>query len=141
MDPKVNVYSSFESEMRVRPDDLDVNAHVHYTRYLDYVLAARYDQMERCYLMPMSEFTKRGFGWVVRTAHAEFKRPLGMGDYFIVRTAIEEMRKDGVRVTFSIRRKDNNKVCCEGFIEYTMIDAVSGRSTSIPPDIVEKYSI
>ncbi|MFN5663556.1 MAG: acyl-CoA thioesterase, partial [Bacteroidota bacterium] len=43
----------YETELQVRPDDIDMFQHVHSTRYLDYVLAARYDQMERCYGNPM----------------------------------------------------------------------------------------
>ncbi len=50
--------------MAVRPDDIDMNQHVHNSRYFDYVLAARYDQMSRCYKMSMEEFLKAGFGWV-----------------------------------------------------------------------------
>jgi len=46
----------FETELTVRPDDIDMNQHVHSSRYQDYVLAARYDQMARCYKMPMEEF-------------------------------------------------------------------------------------
>ena len=85
--------SKFESEMQVRPDDIDMNRHVHNARYFDYVLAARYDQMARCYGMPMEEFLAHGFGWVVRTAHVQYKRPLGLGDWMIVRTWIEEIVK------------------------------------------------
>ncbi|MEM7013763.1 MAG: acyl-CoA thioesterase, partial [Verrucomicrobiota bacterium] len=33
-------YSTFESELAVRPDDIDLNGHVHNSKYLDYVLAA-----------------------------------------------------------------------------------------------------
>ena len=40
--------TKFETELQVRPDDIDVNQHVHGSRYFDYVLAARYDQMARC---------------------------------------------------------------------------------------------
>ena len=39
------VRSKFESEMQVRPDDIDMYQHVHSSRYMDYVLAARFDQM------------------------------------------------------------------------------------------------
>ena len=63
----VTHHSKFETELQVRPDDIDMNQHVHNTRYLDYVLAARYDQMERCYKMPMEEFISLGYGWVVHT--------------------------------------------------------------------------
>src|ERR1019366_6508676 len=41
----MNVFSKFETELAVRPDDIDLYQHVHSTRYLDYVLAARFDQM------------------------------------------------------------------------------------------------
>ena len=69
-------YSIYESEMRVRPDDIDMFNHVHSSKYMDYVMAARYDQMERCYGMSMEMFLERGFGWLVRGVHMDFKRPL-----------------------------------------------------------------
>ena len=42
----MNVYSKFETELTVRPDDIDLYQHVHSTRYLDYVLAARFDMFD-----------------------------------------------------------------------------------------------
>ena len=74
----------FVTELQVRPDDIDMNHHVHASRYSDYVLAARYDQMARCYGMGMEEFIKIGLGWFVRTWHIEYKRPLRLGDGFTV---------------------------------------------------------
>ena len=74
--------TKFETELQVRPDDIDMNQHVHGSRYFDYVLAARYDQMARCYKMSMEEFIQAGFGWVVTTAHVEYKRPLLLGPVF-----------------------------------------------------------
>lgn len=132
--------TKFETEMQVRPDDLDMNAHVHSSRYLDYVLAARYDQMERCYKMPMEEFLAHGFGWVVRTAHVEFKRPLGLGEWFIVRTWIEELARHTVKVHFEIVKK-TGKLASDGHFFYTMINVKTGRAEKIPDWIVAKYSI
>src|SRR5690349_11499998 len=102
--------SRFESELQVRPDDIDMNQHVHASRYFDYVLAARYDQMARCYKMPMEEFIKLGFGWFVRAMHIEYKRPLGIGESFIVRTWVEEITRDSVKVEFEIVKKGNGKL-------------------------------
>src|SRR5688572_5943127 len=62
------VFSRFETEMEVRPDDIDMFQHVHASRYQDYVLAARFEQMKRCYKMSMEEFLARGLGWFVQTA-------------------------------------------------------------------------
>ena len=48
--------SIFESEIAIRPDDIDLNNHVHNTKYLDYVLAARFDQMIKYYKMTMKDY-------------------------------------------------------------------------------------
>jgi YbgC/YbaW family acyl-CoA thioester hydrolase len=137
----MTMYSRFETELQVRPDDIDMNQHVHNSRYFDYVLAARYDQMERCYKMPMEEFVRLGYGWVVKIAHIEYKRPLGLGDRFVVRTWIETVMKDGVKVHFEIFKKENKKICCDGYFHYTMVDLKTGRAETIPAWIVERYSI
>ena len=55
----MNVFSKFETELAVRPDDIDLYQHVHSTRYLDYVLAARFEQMEKNYGMSMQAFADR----------------------------------------------------------------------------------
>lgn len=131
----------FESEFQVRPDDIDMNQHVHSSRYLDYVLAARYDQMARCYQMSMEEFLKAGFGWVMRRAEVEFKRALGLGERFVVRTWVDELFRDGVRVKFEILRHTNRKICCDGAIDYTMVNRDTGRAEPIPDWIAAKYVI
>ena len=133
--------SKFESEMQVRPDDIDMNRHVHNSRYFDYVLAARYDQMARCYGMPMEEFIARGFGWVVKATFIEFKRPLGLGDWMIVRTWIDAIVRDGVKVRFQILRRATGKLCADGYCDYTMVSLSTGRAESIPDWIRAKYAI
>ena len=133
--------TKFETELQVRPDDIDMNRHVHSSRYQDYVLAARYDQMTRCYQMSMDEFIKHGFGWFVRTAHLDYKRALGIADRFIVRTWVDEITIDSVKVQFEILKQPNRKVCCDGFFWYTMVSLETGRAETIPDWIIAKYSV
>jgi acyl-CoA thioester hydrolase/thioesterase-3 len=133
--------SRFSSELQVRPDDIDMNQHVHASKYFDYVLAARYDQMARCYKMGMEEFVSQGLGWFVRTSHIEYKRALKMGDSFIVTTWIDEMLEDSVRVQFEITKKSNNKLAADGYCVYTLVSLQSGRAQKIPDAIATKYSV
>ena len=133
--------SRFETELQVRPDDIDMNQHVHGSRYFDYVLAARYDQMERCYKVPMQQFIDAGYGWYVKTAHLEYKRALGLGERFIVRTWVDAIRRSEVTVKFELLRKSNSKLCCDGYFDYTMISLKTGRAETIPDWIVQKYAI
>jgi len=133
----------FETELQVRPDDIDMNRHVHASRYHDYVLAARYDQMARCYRMSMEEFNQAGYGWFVKSAHLDYKRPLMMGDSFVVRTWVDAMGGSEVKVRFEILRRvrDRLKISCEGWFDYALVSLQNGRAAIIPDDILLKYSI
>ena len=134
-------HSTFETIVPVRPDDIDMNQHVHNSKYLDYVLAARLDQMERCYQLPMSAFVERGFSWFVKVAHIEHKRQLLMGDCAIVRTRVTEIAGRSCHIEFEILRQETGKTAATGWFEYVMVDAASGRAVAIPEDIVAAYSI
>lgn len=134
-------FSFFETEHRVRPDDIDMFGHVHNSRYFDYVLDARYQQMEQCYGMSMEKFMERGFGWVVSKVQVEFKRALVIGDRYRVRTGIAEINSKGCRVDFQITASATGKLCSAGWFEYVMIDLKSGKSAQIPQDILSVYSI
>lgn len=134
-------YSIFETEIKVRPDDIDLNNHVHSTKYLDYLLAARYEQMRHNYKMSMEEFHDRGFGWVVSSTLINYKRAVKLDDKIVVRTQIDEMGGAQSKVKFWIALKDNEKIAADGYVLYTMISLKGGRPMRIPDDIMEKYSI
>lgn len=136
-----DIFSKFETELDVRPDDIDLYQHVHSTRYLDYVLAARFTQMKRDYGMSMQEFADRGLGWFMTSSQVNYKRPLGLGDRMVVRCWIESITARGCRVNFEIDRLPERKRSCDGYCDYALIDMATKRAVPIPDDIREKYSI
>ena len=133
--------SRFTSEIPVRPDDIDMFQHVHNSRYLDYIQAARYDQMIRCYKMSMEEFMIMGYGFVVKKAELNFKRALIMGDVMLISTQVKEFNGSDILVEFEIVNKKNEKISCDGFMLYTMINLKTGRSEKVPDEIQTKFSI
>ena len=133
--------SVFETELSVRPDDLDFFQHVHASKYQDYVLAARFDQMERCYGISMEAFMEKGLGWYVRDFQIEYKRSLGLGDRFRVRTWIHDFFRTGVRVRFEILRLPDEKLACRGESRYTLISLQTSRPQVIPDWVMDKYAV
>lgn len=131
----------FTSEIPVRPDDIDMFQHVHNSRYLDYIQAARYDQMINCYKMSMEEFMIMGFGFVVKRAELNFKRPLIMGDVMKISTQVREFNGSDIFIDFEIINKRNEKISCDGVMLYTMINLKTGRSEKIPEEIQTKFLI
>ena len=83
--------SIFESEIAIRPDDIYLNNHVHNSKYVDYVLAARYDQMIKDYTMSMKDFEQLGYNWVVSITNIEYKRALSLDDKIQVRTQMDSV--------------------------------------------------
>lgn len=134
-------YSTFETELKVRPDDIDMFNHVHNSKYFDYVLAARYEQMADCYKMPMESFLESGYGWVVRTALVEFKRPLVLGDVVLIRTGILTINEKGCRVQFEIENKRTRKIASDGWFDYVMIDTKTGKGSKVSQEMIQAYSI
>lgn len=136
------MYSTFETEITVRPDDIDMNNHVHYSRYLDYILMARYDQMKKDYKVAMEEFVARGFSWVASDLAIQYKRPILLHDgSVLVRTQLEEFHGAKVVINFWIVKRENEKMCANGQVSYTMISAKNGRPTRVPEDIIAKYQV
>lgn len=131
-------YKRFTTEITVRPDDIDMNNHVHGAKYLDYVLFARFDQMGRCYGMPMDEFLKRGWNWYQKVFHIEYKRELNIGEKITVKTWLESFEKSDVTVGFQIL-KENGKLSAEGYFVSTFINMQSGRAEPIPQWVVDHY--
>ncbi len=133
--------TKFSSELPVRPDDIDQFNHVHNSRYLDYIQAARYDQMINCYKMSMSQFIENGFGFVVKKATLNFKRALVMGDVMIVHTQVMEIQGSDIFIDVEIFHKKKNKLVLDAQMVYTMINLKTGWSEKIPDDVREKYLV
>ncbi|MGD8536510.1 MAG: acyl-CoA thioesterase [Candidatus Aminicenantes bacterium] len=135
------MHKKYDTEISVRPHEVDINGHVHQSVYFDYVLYARWDQMGRCYKMSMEEFFKRGLSWTTKSASIEFHKPLFLGEKIIVRTWIEETGQKSVKVRFRILKKETEKLATEGEFVYVLINARTGRPQLIPEDIAKKYSV
>lgn len=132
---------TYHSRLSVRPDDIDMFNHVHSSRYMDYVLAARFDQMERCYGCSMHQFLEQGLGWVLVATELQFKRPLKLGDSFDVYTHLKEFEKKIALVHFDIKHAVTGKSCCSGWAKYTLISLDTGKPVEIPDWVLEAYSI
>ena len=137
----IPTYSRFKTNHKVRPDDIDMFNHVHNSIYLDYVLAARYEQMELYYGMSMEKFMEMGFGWVVQSVNINYKRPLNLGNEFCVETGIETINTKGCRVTFEITNLKTNKLSTDGWFDFMMIDLKTGRGVAVNQEMIDLYSI
>lgn len=137
----IDIFTSFTSEIIIRPDDIDLNDHVHFTKYLDFFLAARYEQMERDYKISMEEFWEMRLNWVASSIHINYKRALKLRDTALIKTQVESFDKAQVTVNFWIHSKKSKKLAAVGNGVFTLINIDNGRPTRIPKEIINRYSI
>jgi acyl-CoA thioester hydrolase/thioesterase-3 len=133
-------YSEYLSLVQVRPDDIDLFGHVHSAKYLDYFLAARFEQMQKNYLCGMDEFLSKGLGWFLQDYDISFKRQLKMGDVANVYTRIISLEKTGSIVGFRMINS-SNKLVAEGKGKFALVDINSARAVSVPEWVIERYSV
>ncbi len=135
------IFTAFETNITVRPDDIDVNGHVHFSKYLDYLLAARYEQMKNNYKMSMEEFLQRGYTWVATNINITYKRAIMLSDKVTVRAQITDIKGAQVFLNFWILKGENKKVAAEGNSIFSMVSTTNGRPARIPQDVIEKYAV
>ena len=141
MSSEINTNSIFETEIIVRPDDIDMNNHVHNSKYLDYIQTARFIQMRDNYKVPMEDYIAKGLTWFVSAVNLEYKRSLKFGDIALVKTQVGDWNGAQVTINVWVYNKANNKICVEGKMLYTLVSLASGRPTRIPEDIIERHKI
>jgi acyl-CoA thioester hydrolase/thioesterase-3 len=139
--PDSNSNSIFETEIIVRPDDIDMNNHVHNSKYLDYIQTARFIQMRDNYKVPMEEYIEKGLNWFASEVQLKYKREMKFGDIAVVKTQVGEWSGAQVTINVWVYNKATNKVCVEGKMLYTLVSLTSGRPTRIPDDIIERHKI
>ena len=135
------MYAKYDTELTVRPHEIDYNRHVHQSVYLDYILYARVDQMRRCYKTPIEDFFKRGYSWATKSTSITFHKSLFMGDRVIVRTWVDKIQTSSVGIRFQILRKPTEDICAEGSAVYILVSAATGKPEAIPDDLRSRYSV
>ena len=133
-------YTEYLSLVQVRPDDIDLFGHVHSAKYLDYFLAARFEQMQKNYLCGMDEFLSKGLGWFLQDYDISFKRQLKMGDVANVFTRIISLEKTGSIIGFRMNNTAN-KLVAEGKAKFALVDIKTVRAVSVPDWVVERYAV
>ncbi len=136
-----NTNSIFETEIIVRPDDIDMNNHVHNSKYIDYIQTARFIQMRDNYKFPMEEYIAKGLNWFASEVHLEYKHELKFGDVALVKTQIGDWHGAQVTINVWVYNKTTNKIAVEGKVIYTLVSLTSGRPTRISEDIIERHKI
>jgi len=126
------------SELRVRMRDCDVHGHLHNTRYVDYVLDARDDQL-RTYGLDLLEFGHRtGLSWFVTMNQVRFYEPAKIGALLRVVTRLTSYDEHRLHVEGRVYGSEE-RLCALVWCTFRVIDLSTGAPAEHNDELMQLF--
>jgi acyl-CoA thioester hydrolase/thioesterase-3 len=129
----------FTSEFTPRFSDFDMQGIMSSRSYLDYLIEARIDQMQRCYELPIDKYTKKNQSWVFSAVSLSFISPVAFGTKLLVDTEVVAMEGATATVDFAFRHSTKDKIFATGRATYHLVDLATKRPVDIPRQDIDVF--
>ena len=125
-----------QSFYTVRFNDCDPFSHLNNARYIDYFINAREDHLRDNYQMRLSDFAKRGIGWVVTSHEIYYMRPAVYNEAVSIQSVVLELGEGHLLVEMLMQdeARQNNKAIM--WSKFTCINLKTGKRENHPDDFM-----
>lgn len=121
----------------VRFGDCDPFAHLNNARYIDYFLNAREDHLRDYYKLSLSDFAKKGLGWVVANHEIYYLRPALYNEQICIQSSIIELGEAHLLVEMVMQDENRQSVKAVMWSKFTCINLKTGRKENHPDDFMD----
>ena len=121
----------------VRFGDCDPFSHLNNARYIDYFLNAREDHLRAYYQMNLSDFAKKGVGWVVSSHEIYYMRPALYNEKIAIRSAIIELGEAHLLVEMLMQDESRQSVKAVLWSKFTCVNLKTGKKENHADDFME----
>ena len=121
----------------VRFGDCDPFAHLNNARYVDYFLNAREDHLRDYYKLRLSDFAKKGLGWVVSNHEIYYLRPAMYNEQICIQSSIIELGEAHLLVEMVMQDESRQSVKAVMWSKFTCINLKTGRKENHPDDFMD----
>lgn len=118
---------------------IDAFGHVNAKHYLDLVATSRLWFLERDMQMPLPTLMKAGYGFYLKKAVQNFRRPIIGLQGVLVTSYVAAVRDATLEIPFEIRTKDDEKVFADGILEYAVMDLNQMRPVPPPKMMLDLF--
>jgi len=131
---------SYSQSYEIRWSDLDANAHVRYSAYIDATGDVRYRFFTE-HGFPPERFTELGVGPVYTSIHAQFLREVRLGETVTITYALSGISANNARwrVHHEVL-KSNGKKAVLIDLEGSIIDLATRRAVLPTPELVDIFN-
>jgi len=126
-----------QSFYTVRFNDCDPFSHLNNARYIDYFINAREDHLRDNYQMRLSDFAKRGIGWVVTSHEIYYMRPAVYNEAVSIQSVVLELGEGHLLVEMLMQDEARQNSKAIMWSKFTCINLKTGKRENHPDDFME----
>jgi acyl-CoA thioester hydrolase len=130
----------FESESLIRFSDCDPFNHLNNSRYLDYFINAREDQLTERGFDLYRHTLETGLGWVVTMSQISYLRPAMLNEKVVIESTLLEMKEKEVLVEMRMWNKEKSVLKSVLWSRFTHYNLKTQRSEVHSPDLITFFS-
>ena len=125
-----------QSFYTVRFNDCDPFSHLNNARYIDYFLNAREDHLADYYQLKLTDFAKRGIGWVVSNHEIQYTRPAFYNERISIQSSLIDLGPSHLVVEMIMQDESRqiNKAILRS--RFTCVNITTGRKENHPEDFM-----
>lgn len=126
------------SQRRIRFKDCDPHGHLFNTRFIEYMLEAREDQILEEYQMSLMNYTsERNLAWVIVKHEIVFLKECLRNELVNIRTQLVEHRPKQIKVEYQMWSEDMSLLKCLLWTNFLHVDLSTKKTKEHPEDMNE----
>jgi YbgC/YbaW family acyl-CoA thioester hydrolase len=129
-----------ESKARIRFHDCDPFNHLNNSRYLDYMMAARGDQLMESYGFDIYQLGRdKGIGWVTAMTQISYRAPAYLNEVVRIQTRLLAFSEKSLQFEASMWDEDRTVIKALMWVKLVHFNLVTQRSQSHPVELMEFF--
>lgn len=129
-----------ESQIIIRFSDCDPMGHLNNSRYQDYFINAREDQLLSFYGVDFHERGKNhGEGWYVSKSQIAYLFPALLREKVIIRSSLIMVFEKAIRIEMQMLDLQKRRLKAMAWMDFTWVNIKTGRSMKHPEDLLQFY--
>lgn len=130
-----------ESKHRIRFQDCDPFKHLNNSKYIDYFINAREDQIKEYYGIDMyAMIGQTNNAWVVGSNQISYLAPARLMEEIVIESKLINFSPKSIQVEMMMWNKDKTKLKALYWVKFIYISLLDQKSTNHPEELMDLFS-
>ena len=131
-----------KSSVKIRFQDCDPFNHLHNSRYIDYFINAREEQLLENYgLNVFGEMLTSGNTWVVSSNQIQYLRPVETGETVVIESQLAHYSETSLLVEMKMLNEEETRIKSVIWVRFTHFNIKTKKLSTHSPDLMELFSL